>query len=44
LVEANGDVVYRQVEPNASFTGQKPLGIQNQTIVVSGGRVTEIIP
>jgi len=26
LVEANGDVVYRQVEPNASFTGQKPLG------------------
>lgn len=46
LVEANGDVVYRQVEPPASFTGQKAVGkIQDQTIVVSGGRVvTEIIP
>lgn len=46
LVEANGDVVYRQVEPNASFTGQKAVGkLQDQTIVVSGGRVvTEIIP
>ena len=46
LVEANGDVVYRQVEPPASFTGQKAVGkLQDQTIVVSGGRVvTEIIP
>lgn len=46
LVEANGDVVYRQVEPEASFTGQKAVGrLQDQTIVVSGGRVvTEIIP
>lgn len=46
LVEAEGDVVYRQVEPPASFTGQKAVGkLQQQNIVVSGGRVvTEIIP
>ena len=46
LIEANGDVVYRQVEPPASFAGLKAVGrLQDQTIVVSGGRVvTEIIP
>ena len=46
LVEAEGNVVYRQVEPPASFTGQKAVGkLQEQNIVVSGGRVvTEIIP
>lgn len=46
LVEANGDVVYRQVKPPARFTGQKAIGrLQNQTIVVSGGRVeAEIVP
>ena len=46
LVEAEGDVVYRQVEPPASFTGQKAVGkLQDQNLVVSGGRVvTEVIP
>lgn len=46
LVEAEGNVVYRQVEPPVSFTGQKAVGkLQEQNIVVSGGRVvTEIIP
>lgn len=46
LVEAQGNVFYRQVEPPVSFTGQKAVGkLQNQSIVVSGGRVvTEIIP
>ena len=46
LVEAQGNVFYRQVEPPVSFTGQKAVGkLQDQSIVVSGGRVvTEIIP
>lgn len=46
LVEAQGDVSYRQVKPPISFTGQKAVGkLQDQSIVVSGGRVvTEIIP
>lgn len=46
LVEAEGDVIYRQVEPSVSFIGQKAVGkLQDQNIVVSGGRVvTEIIP
>jgi LPS export ABC transporter protein LptC len=46
LVEAQGNVFYRQVEPPVSFTGQKAIGkLQDQSIVVSGGRVvTEIIP
>lgn len=46
LVEAEGNVVYKQVEPPVSFTGQKAVGkLQEQNIVVSGGRVeTEIIP
>lgn len=46
LMEANGDVFYRQVDPPVSFKGQKAVGnLQEQNIVVSGGRVlTEIIP
>ncbi len=46
LVEAEGNVVYRQVEPPVSFTGQKAVGkLQEQNITVSGGRVvTKFIP
>ncbi|MBV8884217.1 MAG: LPS export ABC transporter periplasmic protein LptC [Chroococcidiopsidaceae cyanobacterium CP_BM_RX_35] len=46
LFEANGDVVYHQVEPVASFTGQKAVGkLQDQSIVVSGGGVvTQFTP
>ncbi len=45
-MEANGDVFYRQVDPSASFRGQKAVGnLQAQNIVVSGNRVmTEIVP
>jgi len=44
LVEANGDVVYRQVEPSVLQVKSRWEN-QDQTIVVSGGRVvTEIIP
>lgn len=50
LVEAQGNVVYHQVEPALTFKGQKASGnLQAETIVVygsgSGDRVlTEIIP
>ncbi len=51
MVEALGDVVYRQVQPPLNFVGQKAVGnIQEENIVVSGGNnagnrvVTEIIP
>ncbi|MDM9385106.1 LPS export ABC transporter periplasmic protein LptC [Chlorogloeopsis sp. ULAP01] len=50
LVEAQGDVVYKQVDPPMTFTGEKAIGnIQKENIVVSGGNsgnrvVTEIIP
>ncbi|ARV63279.1 LPS export ABC transporter periplasmic protein LptC [Nostocales cyanobacterium HT-58-2] len=50
LVEAQGDVVYRQVDPPLAFTGQKASGnLQAETIVVTDGGsgnkvVTEIIP
>lgn len=46
LVEATGDVVYQQVEPPASFRGQKAVGkLQEQNVVVSGGTVvTKIVP
>lgn len=50
LVEAQGDVVYRQVDPPLTFTGQKASGnLSAETIVVNGGSsggrvVTEIIP
>jgi LPS export ABC transporter protein LptC len=50
LMEAQGNVVYKQVEPPMTFTGEKAVGnIQTENIVVSGGNsqgrvVTEIIP
>jgi len=46
LFEANGNVVYHQVEPAASFAGQKAVGkLQDQSIVVSGGGVvTQFTP
>jgi lipopolysaccharide export system protein LptA len=50
LVEAQGDVVYRQVDPPLAFTGQKASGnLYAETLVVSGDGsgnkvVTEIIP
>ncbi|OKH28718.1 LPS export ABC transporter periplasmic protein LptC [Chroogloeocystis siderophila] len=50
LVEAQGNVVYRQTQPPVSFTGDKAVGkLQNESLVVSSsgsGRrvVTEIIP
>ena len=46
LVEAQGNVIYRQAEPPVSLAGQKAVGkLREQNIVVSGGRVvTEIIP
>ncbi len=45
-MEANGDVFYTQVNPAASFKGQKAVGnLKQQNIVVSGDRVlTEIVP
>lgn len=49
LVEAQGNVVYRQTKPPVSFTGDKAVGkLQDESLVVSSGRgnrvVTEIIP
>lgn len=50
LVEAQGNVVYRQIDPAFAFTGEKASGnLQAETIVVTGGTsgnkvVTEIIP
>jgi LPS export ABC transporter protein LptC len=50
LVEALGDVVYRQVDPPLTFTGEKAVGnIEAENLVVSGGNnsgrvVTDIIP
>jgi LPS export ABC transporter protein LptC len=49
LVEAQGNVVYRQTQPPVSFTGDKAVGkLQDESLVVrsgSGNRVvTEIIP
>lgn len=50
LVEAQGNVLYRQVDPAFAFTGEKANGnLQAETIVVTGGSsgnkvVTEIIP
>ncbi len=45
-MEANGNVFYSQVNPAASFKGQKAVGnLQQQNIVVTGDRVlTEIVP
>ncbi len=50
LVEAQGNVVYKQVDPPMTFTGENAVGnIETENIVVSGGNsgnrvVTEIIP
>ncbi|MER3491608.1 MAG: LPS export ABC transporter periplasmic protein LptC [Mastigocladus sp. ERB_26_2] len=50
LMEAQGNVVYKQADPPMTFTGEKAVGnIQTENIVVSGGNsqnrvVTEIIP
>ncbi|WP_086767139.1 LPS export ABC transporter periplasmic protein LptC [Nostoc sp. 106C] len=50
LVEAQGNVVYRQVDPPLNFTGETAVGnLQTENIVVKGGNtggrvVTEIIP
>lgn len=50
LVEAQGNVVYRQTEPALTFTGDTAIGnLQTENIVVKGGNsgnrvVTEIIP
>ena len=45
-MEANGNVAYTQVDPPASLTGQKAVGkLQDQTLVVSGGKVTtRVVP
>lgn len=45
-VEATGDVVYSQADPAVTLRGPRAVGrFENQTVVVSGGRVvTEIIP
>ncbi|WP_181852782.1 LPS export ABC transporter periplasmic protein LptC [Nostoc sp. ATCC 53789] len=50
LVEAQGNVVYRQVDPPLNFMGETAVGnLQTENIVVKGGSstgrvVTEIIP
>jgi LPS export ABC transporter protein LptC len=50
LVEAQGNVVYRQADPPLTFTGDTAVGnLQTENIVVKGGSsgnrvVTEIIP
>ena len=50
LVEAQGNVLYRQVDPPLNFTGETAVGnLQTENIVVKGGTssgrvVTEIIP
>lgn len=51
LVEAQGDVTYKQVDPPLTFNGDKAIGnLQTENIVVNGGGssgnrvVTEIIP
>ncbi|QMS91153.1 LPS export ABC transporter periplasmic protein LptC [Nostoc edaphicum CCNP1411] len=50
LVEAQGNVLYRQVDPQLNFAGETAVGnLQTENIVVKGGSpsgrvVTEIIP
>ncbi|MEH2204550.1 MAG: LPS export ABC transporter periplasmic protein LptC [Nostoc sp.] len=50
LVEAQGNVIYRQVDPPLNFVGETAVGnLQTENIVVKGGSssgrvVTEIIP
>ncbi|YAF98742.1 MAG: LPS export ABC transporter periplasmic protein LptC [Nodularia sp. CChRGM 3473] len=50
LLEAQGNIVYRQIDPPLNFTGETAVGnLQTENIVVKGGKssgrvVTEIIP
>ncbi|MEA5514969.1 LPS export ABC transporter periplasmic protein LptC [Nodularia sp. UHCC 0506] len=50
LLEAQGNVIYRQVDPPINFTGETAIGnLQTEDIVVKSGKsgrrvVTEIIP
>ncbi|MBX9258206.1 LPS export ABC transporter periplasmic protein LptC [Desmonostoc muscorum CCALA 125] len=50
LLEAQGNIVYRQIDPPLNFTGETAVGnLQTENIVVKGGNsggrvVTEIIP
>ncbi|MDZ7950257.1 LPS export ABC transporter periplasmic protein LptC [Nostoc sp. DedQUE09] len=50
LVEAQGNVIYRQIDPPLNFAGETAVGnLQTENIVVKGGSssgrvVTEIIP
>lgn len=50
LLEGQGNVVYRQVDPQLNFTGETAVGnLETEDIVVRGGKssgrvVTEIIP
>ncbi|WP_138498700.1 LPS export ABC transporter periplasmic protein LptC [Nostoc sp. PA-18-2419] len=50
LVEAQGNVVYRQIDPPLNFIGETAVGnLQTENIVVKGGNsggrvITEIIP
>jgi LPS export ABC transporter protein LptC len=50
LVEAQGNVIYRQIDPPLNFAGETAVGnLQTENIVVKGGNssgrvVTEIIP
>ncbi|MGM3308214.1 LPS export ABC transporter periplasmic protein LptC [Anabaena sp. WFMT] len=50
LLEAQGNIVYRQVDPQLNFTGETAIGnLQTENIVVKGGNskgrvLTEIIP
>ena len=50
LIEAQGNVVYRQIDPRLNFTGETAVGnLQTENIIVKGGTssgrvVTEIIP
>jgi LPS export ABC transporter protein LptC len=45
-IEAEGNVVYDQINPTINLRGPRAVGkLENQTVVVSGGRVvTEFVP
>ena len=51
LLEAQGNIIYRQIEPKLTFQGETAVGnLETENIVVKGGNssksrvVTEIIP
>ena len=50
LLEAQGNVIYRQIEPKLTFQGETAVGdLATENIIVKGGNsgrrvVTEIIP